>query len=81
MIFSKKLNKFHIGSTENLKNRFKEHNLGETTFISRGIPWTLVYYEAFMEKEDANREEKFLKTGQGRERRKYLLKCYLENNK
>jgi predicted GIY-YIG superfamily endonuclease len=33
----------------------------------------LVFYEAFVQKADATREEKFLKTDKGRERRKYLL--------
>jgi hypothetical protein len=36
-------------------------------------PWRLVYYEAFLSKTDARREELFLKSGKGRERIKYLL--------
>jgi len=37
-----------------------------------------VYYQAFLNKKDAQTEEKFLKTGRGRERLKYLLQHYLE---
>jgi hypothetical protein len=37
-----------------------------------------IYYEAFSNKEDASREEMFLKSGKGRERIKWLLKSTLE---
>jgi len=43
------------------------------------MPWTLIYYEAFLSKKDARREELFLKTGKGRERLTYLLENILEN--
>ena len=73
IIFSEKLKKKYIGSTSNLKARFKEHNSGESIYTAKGIPWKLIYYEAFSSKKDAIREEKFLKSGKGRERIKYLL--------
>lgn len=76
ILYSKKLNKFYIGYTENIKRRVKEHNQGNSKFTTNGIPWVVVYYEAFMYKEDAEREEKFLKTGKGRERKKYLLEYF-----
>jgi len=81
ILYSKKLRKFYIGLTDNLKKRILEHNNGESSFTSRGGCWELVYYEAFSIKSDAVREERFLKTGQGRERRKYLLKSCLEDLK
>jgi putative endonuclease len=72
------LNKFYIGSTSNVEKRIVEHNSKQTPFTAKGIPWILVYYSAFLYKKDATREEKFLKTGQGRERRKFLLAEYLK---
>ena len=42
-------------------------------FTRSNGPWKLVYYEAFLNKEDARREELFLKSGKGKERIKYLL--------
>lgn len=42
------------------------------------MPWILIYYEVFSRKEDAVREEKFLKSGKGRERIKWLLKSFFE---
>ena len=66
--------------TEDLKERLSQHNGKFVPFTSRGTPWILVHYQAFIEKEDAIREEKFLKTGKGRERRKYLLKDFIDRD-
>jgi len=41
----------------------------------------LIYYEVFISKKDAVMEEKFLKTGRGRERLKFLLKNTVEELK
>ena len=81
ILYSKKLKKSYIGCTSDLRRRLKEHNDGKTSYTSHGIPWMLIYYEAFLEKEDAVREEKFLKTGKGRERRKILLATFISKNK
>ncbi|MBN2016331.1 GIY-YIG nuclease family protein [Candidatus Dojkabacteria bacterium] len=77
ILYSKKLNKFYTGYTQDLKERNKQHSSKEVPFTLRGCPWILVYYEAFLERSDALREEKFLKTGKGRERRGYLLKSLI----
>jgi putative endonuclease len=83
ILYSRKLNKFYTGCTKDIKQRIQQHNSGIVPFTSKGIPWTLIYYEAFLEKQDATREEKFLKSGKGRERRNYLLETFLGkfNNK
>ena len=81
VIYSKKLNKRYIGRTDNLRSRIKRHNSGNSDFTSRGIPWKLIYYEAFIIKKDAIMEESFLKTGKGRERLKFLLKNITEELK
>ncbi len=70
---SKKNAKLYKGFTNNLKRRIDEHNNGKSTFTSQNGKWELVYYEAFAKKEDAQREERFLKSGKGRERIKFLL--------
>lgn len=74
IMYSKKLNKKYIGYTQDLKSRLKQHNLGKVVFTSKGIPWQLIYYESFCNKLDAQEEERFLKTGKGRERLSFLLK-------
>lgn len=71
---SKKNRKLYKGFTNDLKRRIKEHNSGNSTFTKNNGPWELVYYEAFISEKDARSEEKFLKSGKGKERIKYLLK-------
>jgi len=51
----------------------REHGSGGAAFTSRNGPWELVYYEAFLDKNHAQREERFLKTGKGRERLRFLF--------
>ena len=55
--------KIYIGSTSDLVKRVKQHNSSETKSTRFGIPWKLVYYEAFLNKEDALKRERRLKSG------------------
>lgn len=73
IIQSQRNNKLYKGLTQNLVTRVKQHNNGEVLSTKSGTPWKLIYYESFISKKDARREELFLKTGKGRERLKYLL--------
>ncbi len=70
---SKITGELYKGSSDDLKERIKDHNKGKVRSTKYGKPWRLIYYEAFINKTDALREENFLKTGKGRERIKYLL--------
>ena len=73
ILYSKTLNKLYKGFTANLKNRIKQHNNQQVKSTKSGTPWMLVYYQSFINKTDALREELFLKSGKGKERIKYLL--------
>jgi putative endonuclease len=75
---SKITGKLYKGSCIDLKERLKCHNSKKVKTTKNGVPWKLIYYEAFANKKDARCEELFLKTGKGRERIKYLLKDYLK---
>ncbi len=66
--------KFYKGYSADLKKRVKEHNSGKIKSTKNFRPLELVYYEAFISKISARKEENFLKTGKGRERLKFLLK-------
>jgi putative endonuclease len=79
IIHSQKSNKLYKGSTADLKQRIKEHNSEKVKSTKSGVPWTLLYYEAFTNKTDALIEERFLKSGKGKERIKYLFKNYFNN--
>ncbi len=54
------------GSTEDLKSRMLEHNGGKVTITSKYLPVTLIGYEAYILKSDAQRREKFMKTTEGK---------------
>lgn len=63
---------FYIGYTANLKRRILEHQNGKggrTTRIKKS--WKLIYFEGYLNKQDALGRELFLKSGSGR---KYLYK-------
>lgn len=62
LLNSKKTGEFYIGSTSNLKNRFYQHNDSQNTSTKYGVPWTLIYYEAFPTKAAALERERKLKT-------------------
>ena len=78
IIQSKKNRKLYKGSTSDLKQRMNKHNSGGVSSTKAWLPWILVYYEGFTNKTDALREEKFLKSGKGKERIKYLLEYTLK---
>jgi len=60
--------KLYIGSTANLKRRFKEHNLKRCRSTKARAPFELIYYESFMNKTDSRKRELELKSnGQQRE--------------
>ena len=64
---SDKDDSLYTGITSDLKKRFKQHNDGLSNFTSKHIPYTLIYYEAYVNTHDAYLREKFLKSGRGRE--------------
>lgn len=79
IIYSKKINKYYVGYSSNLKERIRKHNCGSSKYTSKGTPWKLIYYEVFLSNIDARKEEKFLKSGKGRERLKFLLEDTKKN--
>jgi putative endonuclease len=83
VIESKKDNGLYIGFTKDLKKRLREHNEGLTKSTKLYIPWSLIFYESYLNENDAARREKYLKTSQGSRLLKRMLKEYLyeKNNK
>ena len=63
-ILENNLNKnWYIGYTSDLRRRLIEHNSGKS--------WKLIYYESYLDKQDATGREIFLKSGSGH---KYINK-------
>jgi putative endonuclease len=55
----------------------KEHQAGEAFATSYRGPWRLIYYEAYLEEQDALGREQYLKSGGGRRFLKNQLRHYL----
>ena len=66
----------YIGCTKDLKNRIKEHNSGHIEATKNRLRMKLIYYEASLDKRDAFRREKYLKTTYGRRYIKNRLRGY-----
>ena len=56
----------YYGYTTDLKKRFKEHNNNKSKFTKGHIPWKLVLYCAFVNKQKAKDFELYLKSGSGK---------------
>ncbi|MFC1788221.1 GIY-YIG nuclease family protein [Patescibacteria group bacterium] len=54
------------GVTEDLQRRMYEHESGKVKSTKYRLPVTLIGYEAYLFKSDAQRRERFLKTTNGR---------------
>jgi putative endonuclease len=70
--------KFYIGYTTDLRKRLKEHHEGIVTSTKSRIPFELIFYEAYRNKYDAIRREKYLKTSKGKNTLKQMLKEFLK---
>ena len=70
---SEKDQKRYIGSTNNLRRRFAEHNRGTVKSTKFRRPMKLVYDEQFQTQKEAEDREKYFKTGRGRQYIKEVL--------
>lgn len=66
VLVSEKNGQFYTGTTSNLKLRLTQHNKGFVRSTRHKIPLKLIYFEAYINKDDAYRREKYLKSGMGK---------------
>ncbi len=71
VLHSLKDNRLYIGYTNDIDRRVFQHLTGKVKSTKNRMPLQLIYYEAYVEKQDAKGREKFLKGGSGH---KYLKK-------
>jgi putative endonuclease len=74
---SEKDREFYVGYTRDLKQRLEQHMKGHVESTRERVPVQLIYYEACLEKDDAIRREKYLKTYHGKMFLRNRLKSYL----
>jgi len=77
IIQSKKDQKLYTGMSNDLRKRLLQHNDGKSTYTKGRGPFTLVYYEACLNQDDARSRELYLKSGMGKRYIKNRLKRFL----
>lgn len=73
-------NQIYTGSTSNLKARAKRHESGNVNTTSKYLPVTLIGYESYILKSDAQRRERYLKTTEGKRLFRQQFRDILNNN-
>ena len=68
---------FYVGITNDLKQRFDNHQRGHVNSTRDRRPLKLIYYEACISQQDATKREKYLKTYHGRMFVKRRVESYL----
>ena len=43
ILFSKLLNKYYVGQTNNFEERLQHHNKGSNKYTSKGVPWIFIH--------------------------------------
>jgi putative endonuclease len=57
----------YVGSCQELADRLRRHNAGESKSTRHGIPWKVVFRKTFASRAEAVLRERYFKTGQVRE--------------
>ncbi|MEK7125464.1 MAG: GIY-YIG nuclease family protein [Patescibacteria group bacterium] len=78
ILYSKKDKNFYTGYTHDLRRRYLEHQNGLVESTCSRRPILLIYYEAYISKNNAEQREIFYKSGRGRETLLKILKETLE---
>ena len=78
ILCNKEKNFIYIGYSENLKQRIIEHNNGYSKSTKSYLPLELIHYEAYRNKKDAKRRERYLKTNKGKTTLMTMLKEFFD---
>ena len=57
----------YVGSCENLSERIRRHNVGDSKATKHGVPWVLLHSESFASRCEAAQRERYYNTGRGRD--------------
>jgi len=79
ILFSNKINKYYVGSTNNLERRLYEHNIGHSVFTKTGAPWSLILSKPFDSLENARKEERRIKKCKSRKYIENYVKSTVEH--
>lgn len=66
ILYSLSIDRYYVGSTDDLEWRLERHNMGWGKYTKRGIPWRLVHYEIFPTKTESLGREREIKKKKSR---------------
>jgi putative endonuclease len=66
ILYSKRLDRYYVGYTNDLSRRISEHNRVKGKFTDNGLPWILVYTETYNTKKAAMDRERYIKSRKSR---------------
>lgn len=75
---SRRDKRLYIGFTVDVSKRLKQHNAGEVSSTKPRRPFDVIFFEAYLNKYDALRREKYFKSAKGKTTLRTMLKEYLE---
>jgi len=78
VLYSSLDKKLYIGFTDDINIRIKAHNRGDVDATRYRRPLGLIYYEAYLDKRDAQGRERFLKSGSGHRFLRKQLKNFFD---
>jgi len=73
IIYSKKLDKFYVGHTEDVEVRLLQHNSGLSGYTAKVADWELKYTEYFLTREEARHRELAIKKKKSRKYIEWLI--------
>jgi putative endonuclease len=79
VLLSLKDHKFYMGYSEDVFKRLKAHNKGDNASTKNRRPLELIYFEAFRDKKDALRREKYFKTTKGKTTLRQMMREFLHD--
>jgi len=62
ILYSKSLDRYYVGSTNDIDRRICEHNRKKGKYTDAGIPWVVAYTEQLETREEALKREMFIKS-------------------
>ena len=71
---SRRTGRRYVGSCQDVEARLREYNGGQSKSTRHAVPWELVHSESFGSRSEAMRQERFYKTGKGRDRLDVILR-------
>ena len=71
ILYSKSINQYYVGQTQNIEVRLEQHNSSRSKSTKKANDWILVYEEMFNSRSEAMNREKEIKS---KKSRKYIEK-------